>query len=182
MARIDRVGHKDHGDAFDLRAGLIGGQRSDAKAVSDLSGWMQGKNQEVNEEALEKGYQQAVARAFVGWERPQDTMQTGNELSESEEVADGVMQCVEDLTTPKSVRDRNRRLSDEARLREEAKQAIKPKSEEQEGEEWEEVADIPDYRDWGRPAGVAPPSKAEIQDRMDALDELNSDGEEEWTD
>jgi hypothetical protein len=179
MARLDRVGPKGHGDSFDLQAGLIGGQRSDAKAVNDLSGEMQGKRLGIDVEEMERGFQEAAARALAPFARPQDTMKTAEELSNNDEVADGTMQRVDDLFTPKAVRDRNRRISDEARLREETKQAIQPEPEE-EADEWEQIPDVEEvYADWGQPMGVAPLTAADALDRHAALDELQNDDDGE---
>jgi hypothetical protein len=174
VARISRVGPKGHGDAFDLQAGLIGGQRSDAKAVSDISGEMQGKRLGIDLEALEKGFQEHAASALSGFARPQDVTKTGQELSEDAEVGDATMKRVEDIFTPKSVRDRERRLSDEARLIAETREAItQPEAEE---DDWEQVPDVEDvYADWGPPAEAPRLTAGDILDRQDALDEIHGD-------
>jgi hypothetical protein len=171
VARLDRVGPKGHGDEFDLQAGLIGGQRSDAKAVSDISGEMQGKKLGIDVEAMESGFQEAAARALAPFARPQDTLKTGDELSNDEAVGDATMERVENLFTPKTVRDRERRLSDEAKLIAETKEAIRPEPEEAE-EEWDQVDD---FSNWGAPAQNNQLSAGDVQDHMDALDELHGD-------
>jgi hypothetical protein len=179
MARLDRVGNKSHDDSFDLQAGLIGGQRSDYRAVEDISGEIQGKRQGIDEEQMAKAYQEAAAGVLSYFARPEDKMQTAKDLSNSEEVAEGAMQRVNDMFTPKSQRDRNRRISDEARLREETRQAITPPPEEPEEDDgWEQVAEIDDSDAWGS-AGLPQMTAGDYHDRQDALDEIQ---EEQWTD
>jgi hypothetical protein len=131
-------------------------------------------------EAINRASEETIAREINDpyWAQPE----SATKVPEPPSDTDIFVRATERYATPKHARDWKQAIRDEERIRAEARaeleQSAQPEPEPE--DEWEQVPDIEDvYADWGRPAGVAPPSKAEIQDRMDALDELQQ-SEEAW--